>query len=169
MWYPSTKFSTRVAVTFFYIGLIQKAPGTFGSIFAIFFWIICNHLTSPNTLMWTAFLIIILAYGSLFIKNYSTGKHNIDDKSIVLDEVLGQILTLEIIFLYFNLDRNLLNYNNMSIIFLCFVTFRIFDITKIFPINLIDQKIKSGFGVMFDDFVAAIFASVISIIIDIII
>ncbi|MFT4717999.1 MAG: phosphatidylglycerophosphatase A [Rickettsiales bacterium] len=155
----------KIILTFFYIGLIQKAPGTFGSIFAIFCWIICNHLLSPNTLMWPTFLIIILAYGSLFIKNYSTGNHNIDDKSIVLDEVLGQILTLEIIFLYFNLDRSLLNYNNISIIFLCFVTFRIFDITKIFPINLIDQKIKSGFGVMFDDIVAAVFASVISIII----
>ena len=159
----------KIILTFFYTGLIKKAPGTFGSIFAIFFWIICNYLLSSQFFLWIVFLISILIYGLIFIKYYLPNGNNIDDKSIVLDEVLGQILTLEIIFLYFKLDRNLLNYENIAIIFLSFLTFRIFDITKIFPINLIDKKIKNGFGVMFDDIIAAIFASIASIIIIIII
>lgn len=154
----------KLILTFFYIGLIKKAPGTFGSIGAIFFWIFYNQLFSEPNILWPIFLVFIAIYGSIFIKYYSQNTGNIDDKSIVLDEVLGQILTLEIVFLFFDLDRKSLEYTNILIIFLCFLTFRIFDIVKIFPINLIDKKMKNGFGVMFDDFIAAIFAIIISII-----
>ena len=41
-----------------------------------------------------------------------------------------------------------------------FVLFRIFDIFKPWPINYIDSNVKGGLGVMLDDVVAAIFASV---------
>ena len=43
---------------------------------------------------------------------------------------------------------------------LAFILFRIFDILKPFPINIIDKKIKNGLGVMLDDVVAAIYASI---------
>ena len=39
-----------------------------------------------------------------------------------------------------------------------FIFFRIFDILKPFPINLIDKKIKNSFGVIFDDIVAGIYS-----------
>jgi phosphatidylglycerophosphatase A len=39
--------------------------------------------------------------------------------------------------------------------------FRVFDITKPWPINYIDQKYKNAFGVMLDDIIAAIFAVVV--------
>ena len=48
----------------------------------------------------------------------------IDDKSIILDEILGQILTLEIIFNYFQFEKNI---EYLSIILLCLVNFRIFE------------------------------------------
>ena len=37
-----------------------------------------------------------------------------------------------------------------------FVVFRVFDITKPWPIGLADRTIKGGFGVMFDDLLAAL-------------
>ena len=43
---------------------------------------------------------------------------------------------------------------------LAFILFRIFDILKPLPINIIDKKIKNGLGVMLDDIVAAIYASI---------
>ena len=49
----------------------------------------------------------------------------------------------------------------ISWIFLSFLLFRFFDILKPFPINLIDNKIKNGFGVMLDDVVAGIFATLV--------
>jgi phosphatidylglycerophosphatase A len=39
-----------------------------------------------------------------------------------------------------------------------FLLFRLFDIWKPFPISYFDAKLKNGFGVMFDDLLAAIYA-----------
>ena len=36
-----------------------------------------------------------------------------------------------------------------------FVLFRLFDITKPYPIHYFDSKLKSGFGIMIDDVLAA--------------
>jgi phosphatidylglycerophosphatase A len=50
---------------------------------------------------------------------------------------------------------------NFSFLFvLPFVLFRLFDIIKPWPINWFDKNIKGGIGIMVDDIVAAIFASV---------
>jgi len=49
--------------------------------------------------------------------------------------------------------------------FASFILFRIFDIFKPYPINLIDQKLKNGFGVMLDDMIAGIFSSILALII----
>ena len=43
----------------------------------------------------------------------------------------------------------------------CFILFRLMDITKPWPIDILDKKINGGFGVMIDDIVAAIFAVVV--------
>ena len=39
-----------------------------------------------------------------------------------------------------------------------FLLFRLFDIWKPFPIRYFDAKLKNGFGVMFDDLLAAAYA-----------
>ena len=39
-----------------------------------------------------------------------------------------------------------------------FLLFRLFDIWKPYPICYFDAKLKNGFGVMFDDLLAAIYA-----------
>jgi len=43
---------------------------------------------------------------------------------------------------------------------IAFLTFRFFDIAKFYPINLID-KIKNGYGVVFDDILAGIYTTII--------
>ena len=42
--------------------------------------------------------------------------------------------------------------------FYSFALFRLFDIWKPFPIRQFDAKLKNGFGVMFDDLLAATYA-----------
>ena len=42
--------------------------------------------------------------------------------------------------------------------------FRFFDTSKPYPINIIDKKFKSGFGVIFDDILAGIYTAVIILI-----
>lgn len=45
--------------------------------------------------------------------------------------------------------------------FLAFALFRLFDITKPFPIRYFDQKVSGGFGVMLDDILAAIYSLIV--------
>ncbi len=41
-----------------------------------------------------------------------------------------------------------------------FVLFRLFDIVKPWPVKVADAKMKGGFGIMFDDVLAALYALV---------
>ena len=50
-------------------------------------------------------------------------------------------------------------------IFLAFITFRIFDIFKPYPINIIDKNMKGGLGVVLDDIVAGIYSLMVILII----
>jgi len=49
---------------------------------------------------------------------------------------------------------------NIGSFLLAFVLFRIADILKPWPVSWADQKIKGGFGIMFDDIIAAAYAAV---------
>mgnify|MGYP002739247991 FL=1 len=44
---------------------------------------------------------------------------------------------------------------------IAFVLFRFFDILKPYPIRYFDQKLESGFGIMVDDVLAAIYAVIV--------
>ena len=46
-------------------------------------------------------------------------------------------------------------------ILMAFVLFRFFDILKPYPIRYFDEKLKSGFGIMVDDVLAAIYAVIV--------
>ena len=96
-----------------------------------------------------------------------------DSKEIVIDEFIGQ--SIPIIFLSFYalpflkwkgivLGWEKLNYplfepKYIFLLFICFILFRFFDILKPFPINLIDKKMKNSWGVVLDDVVAGIYAT----------
>jgi phosphatidylglycerophosphatase A len=48
--------------------------------------------------------------------------------------------------------------------FFIFLLFRIFDIFKPFPIDILEKKFDGGFGIMIDDIAAALYAALIMII-----
>ncbi|MGA0213324.1 MAG: phosphatidylglycerophosphatase A, partial [Pelagibacteraceae bacterium] len=60
---------------------------------------------------------------------------------------------------------NLVLFNNINnfilYTFSVFFLFRLFDIFKPYPINIIDKKIKNGFGVMLDDVLAGIYSVIV--------
>ena len=66
---------------------------------------------------------------------------------IVIDEVVGMLFTM------FLLPPTLIY------LFLGFLLFRVFDITKPFPARWIDRKVKGGTGIVLDDIVAGIYAN----------
>ena len=90
-----------------------------------------------------------------------------DPREIVVDEFIGQSIPILSFYVVVNItgtiNKDWYNYLDfLSISFLSFfLLFRFFDIIKPFPINLIDKKLKNGFGVVLDDILAGIFSIII--------
>lgn len=125
-------------------GLAPKAPGTFGTLLAypIFFGLIAAlSLTQQLAVVVALFLLGVwccaVTGGNLGV---------IDHGAIVWDEVVAMLLVL-----------TFTPFGWMWYV-VAFALFRIFDILKPFPIGLADRTFKNGFGVMFDDLLAAIYS-----------
>jgi len=126
------------------IGLIRFAPGTFGSIFSWFLFIYLSHYL--NMIFLTSLMFLL---GIWVCENISKDLEEKDDKSIVVDELIGMWIALmpTIYFADTQAERT-------TIAILALVLFRFFDIVKPYPINLLDQKFKNGFGIVIDDVAA---------------
>jgi phosphatidylglycerophosphatase A len=72
-----------------------------------------------------------------------------DDSRIVIDEVLGMAATM------FG------NPQSFPFLMLGFLLFRVADVIKPWPANLIDRRMQNGAGVMLDDLAAAIYANIV--------
>lgn len=162
--------------TCFGIGKIPFASGTWGSLFAVLFFL----LTSDYIV-----LIILLIFPAMLIGIYATDKYlaligsHGDPKEVVIDEFIGQLITiiitltvanyvlaastedLKIRFVFSENSDGGFNLINFSAV-LSFVLFRFFDILKPFPISWFDSNIDGGRGVMVDDVVAGIIAGLTS-------
>ena len=108
-------------------------------------------------------LVLIFIYSSYVINKHYNNK---DAQEIVIDEFVGQSIPI-MSFYYLNNLKILTIFSDLFDgkifeiwIILSFLLFRFFDILKIFPINLVDKKIKNGFGVMLDDVIAGVFATI---------
>ncbi|ASX27990.1 phosphatidylglycerophosphatase A [Rickettsia sp. MEAM1 (Bemisia tabaci)] len=174
-------------VTFFYIGKIKYCPGTFGSLaafplcYAIMYFVVDNKIIIPFAnltlneaqlvsivIIASAICLLLLILGTYFTKIYLNYTDSKDPKEVVIDEVVGQLLTVILVFFsaIFANESNLVKHFStlkVSIILLFilpFCLFRLFDILKPWPINWLDKNIKGSLGVMVDDLAAAIFAAV---------
>tara|TARA_B100000579_G_C22736518_1_gene806961 strand:- start:310 stop:762 length:453 start_codon:yes stop_codon:yes gene_type:complete len=137
----------KFILTGFYIGKIKYAPGTFGTLLAIpiFLLIYDFSLITKISIVFLLFLI------SLFLLSQSYKKqvfNDIDDKSIVIDEVIGYLIFI----VFFD--------NTLFVLFSSFLIFRLFDIIKPYPISLIDKKMKNALGVILDDIIAGLFSGI---------
>ncbi len=143
------KLLHKLISTWFLSGTITKMPGTVGSLASLP--LIFIILSSKILAVLIIFILFTIGLWSVdnYIKHYNTSH---DPKEVVIDEVVGQLLTILLASLYQEI--------NWSIILLCFLSFRFFDIIKMWPIDLIDKNIKSSFGVMLDDTVAAVLACI---------
>lgn len=154
-------------LTFFYFGNAKKAPGTIGSALALSLWFFITCLFVSNgvdlvlqTFFWLIFCALCFIYGIVAIPLYTKAKKrkNADHKSIILDEVVGQIIALQLSYLYMFEDF----FNSFSITFYqlvaSFLVFRFFDIYKPSIIGMIDKKANNGLGVMADDIISGFVA-----------
>ena len=138
---------TKYLVTLFGIGLIPYAPGTLGSIFAIFVWYLSISLF--NIYFFYTILIIVFFSSFILVDIYIKFEKKEDPSEVIIDEFIGQSLPL-IFLLEFNIFE----------VLLVFCGFRFFDIYKIYPINKA-ENMEGSKGVIVDDIVAGIYALVI--------
>lgn len=138
----------RVFLTFFYSGLSPIAPGTAGSIAALFVGVFLLEYFPIDTLFLLTVLLSVVAIKEINKYEKDGGEH--DDKSIVIDEVVGLWLAFCIA-----------SFNPVQII-LSFIYFRAFDIYKPSIIGRIDRDVKGGLGVVGDDLLAGLFAGICS-------
>ena len=139
---------TVLFLSWFYTGKVPKAPGTMGSL-ATLPLIYLLHYLNINLYSLMA-LIVILYVASVVVTQNVQKKYGLHDPQwIVIDEVLGMLITWSFV---------------MSVefhtLFLVFALFRFFDIVKIWPASYFD-RLHHGFGTITDDVVSAIYAGVL--------
>lgn len=137
-WYIATWFGS---------GLAPKASGTAGSLAALPFAFVIHYYVGNMALFIAAAAMFFIGWWASNQYLRHTGQDG-DPKEIVVDEVAGMWFTLS--FLPPNPTfKWYIGY---------FILFRFFDALKPWPISVADRKIKGGFGIMFDDILAAIFS-----------
>jgi len=126
------------------IGFFSKMPGTWGSVLGVGIVVFCFWFNI--SMMWVFLSLLVLGWGATHF--YVCDKANHDPQEVVIDEVLGVIVT----FLFINI--------HVWTVALGFALFRGFDITKVFPINKA-EKLPGAYGIIADDMIAGVFANLI--------
>ena len=133
-------------VSFFFLGKLPVAPGTFGSAGAL----ILAYLINEYVADFAGFLLLILAaimyYIGLQIAPWCEEKYGKDPGVYVIDEVIGYMIPIGFLIL---LGVDLTN----NIWILSFLAFRIFDVLKIWPAKDLEE-IEGGHGIILDDIAA---------------
>lgn len=127
-------------------GAMPFAPGTFGTLMAIPFYLLLRLL--PVT-YYIIFVILFIAFSSWLCDRISRVIHEHDHPGMCIDEFAGFFVTM------INAPHG------WSWIILGFLLFRLFDVWKPWPIRYIDEKVHGGFGMVLDDVVAGIFGMII--------
>jgi phosphatidylglycerophosphatase A len=135
--------------TFFGAGLGKPGPGTWGSVAAVLLWAAFARFVHPApqplllALIAGIFLSIVVGVPAATIAASESGRH--DPGFVVIDEVAGQWISL----LWSPFDwRHAL---------IALILFRLFDITKPFPVRRL-ESLPAGWGIVFDDVGAGLYA-----------
>jgi len=135
--------------TFFGAGLLKPGPGTYGSIAALLLWYAAAHVLHPAPLalaLGTAVAAVVVTLvgipASTIVARESGRK---DPGHVVIDEAAGQLIAL----IFAKPD-----WKHAA---LALVLFRLFDITKPWPIRRL-EGLPDGTGIMLDDVAAGLLA-----------
>jgi len=137
----------RLAVflaTVAYCGYFPIAPGTIGSAAGLVVYLLVWWTRSP--------IVEVALIAGIFLAGTWAATHAeryfgaIDPGQVVIDEVLGMLVTLAFI------------RAGWSAALAGFVLFRIMDIVKPYPANRL-EKYHGGFGIMADDAMAGVYAN----------
>jgi phosphatidylglycerophosphatase A len=138
-----------IVATFFGAGLGKPGPGTWGSVAAVLLWAAFGLGLHPSpqvlllALIAAVALAIALGVPGATIAARESASH--DPGFVVIDEVAGQWIAL------------LGSPADWKHALIALVLFRIFDITKPFPVRQL-ERLPEGWGIVCDDLGAGLYA-----------
>ncbi len=142
LWRPTTLLATCCG-----IGLLRRAPGTWGSLVALpLAWYLYVAL---GWLGVAAAAAAVFAVGWWATSKVIARGGDHDPSYVVIDEVFGQLVALCAV------PADPVYYAA------AFLGFRIFDVTKPWPAGWADREVAGGLGVMLDDGIAGLYAAAI--------
>ena len=140
------KSLSKIIATVFGIGYFPLAPGTLTSLVCVILYKL--FLYKMDWPYYLALLLLLFVIGAAASAAYASQMKTEDPQSVVIDEAMGQLLALFLL----NPDWYLLGIG--------FVLFLALDILKPFVIRKA-EKIPGGWGIMMDDVVAGLIASIV--------
>ena len=126
----------------FGFGLSPWAPGTVGTLLGVAIYLLIMDI---DVLFYLSITLLIIGIGTAVAEYTSEALSGRDHQAIVIDEIAGFLVAC------ISLPPNWIY------LLLAFILFRIFDITKPWPIDFIDQRIKGGAGIIGDDLMAGLY------------
>ena len=142
-------------LTFFKVGKIKYAPGTIASLITCLLFLLFTNIF--NIFILLLFTLIIFCYSFVAINNSFEEFDSDDPEEIVIDEVVGQMLSLLAIPIYETLYPLPIIYYIIT----AFLLFRLFDIWKPYPVSYVDNNVKGALGIMLDDILASVYSIII--------
>ncbi|MBA1145999.1 phosphatidylglycerophosphatase A [Ectothiorhodospiraceae bacterium WFHF3C12] len=125
-------------------GLAPRAPGTVGTLVGIPLYLLLQPLPVG---IYLAVLVAGFLLGIHVCQRTAADVGVHDHPAIVWDEVIGYLVTMTLV------PASALN------VVAGFVLFRFFDVLKPPPIRAVDRRVHGGFGIMFDDVLAGLYAA----------
>ncbi len=125
-------------------GAAPVAPGTFGTLAGLpFYWLLQDSALA----LYLGATLVLFVFGVWICGRTASllGVH--DHPGIVWDEIVGFLVAMSLAppgWIWWLLG---------------FLLFRLFDIWKPWPIRYMDRHVTGGFGIMFDDVLAGIYAA----------
>ena len=138
-----TRFAVFLA-TVAYCGYFPVAPGTVGSAAGLVVYLLVWWTRSP--LVEVGLIAATFAIGTWAATHAERFFGGIDPQPVVIDEVLGMLVTLAFI------------PAGWAAMLGGFVLFRLFDVFKPYPADRL-EKFHGGFGIMADDAMAGVYAN----------
>ena len=132
--------------TFFHIGYGKPGPGTWASVATVLLWRgLAPRLPDVRFLVSILIVFVVTLIGIPAATHVARALGKKDPSVVVIDEVAGQMIAL---------IGAVLDWKSM---FAALILFRVFDITKPFPLRRLEH-LPEGWGIMLDDVGAGLYA-----------
>lgn len=136
----------RAAAVGFGAGYAPKLPGTAGTVIGVVLYLPLQYLPWP----WYLGLVILLFVAGIGLCGAAAADLGVHDHpGIVWDEIVGYLITM------------IAAPRGWAWMAMGFVLFRLFDIWKPWPVNVVDERMRDGLGIMVDDAVAGLYGWII--------